>query len=215
MVTNHITYDRPSLDVEYDYVGIIDALDPTDRKDFGITEELRTLLKEAGVTTALAEVASSPELLGALETFRKEAVAGKRFMLHFVAHGDENGIGIGTELAGWSQIRPFLQRIHAATEGTLQLNMSTCKGLYGARIVGGAEPYPFFGLIGASENLSVGDALDANRVVYTKWLAGMSIPQLVAAANSVIGREVLYPISAEGYQKLSAGPMGGSRSGEM
>ena len=54
MITNHITYDRPALDIEYDYVGIIDGLEPKDRNDFRITERLRALLNSAGVATALA-----------------------------------------------------------------------------------------------------------------------------------------------------------------
>jgi hypothetical protein len=209
MITNHITYDRPALDIEYDYVGIIDGLEPKDRNDFRITERLRALLNSAGVATALAEVGSEAELLGALETFRKEASAGRRFMLHFVSHGNEDGIAAGAQFASWIKMRPFLKRIHAATKETLLLNMSTCKGLHGVKVVDETDAYPFFGLIGAKEDLGVGDALRANGIVYTKWLEGMTVPQIVAATNSEMGKELLYNISAEGYRKLSSKPTGG------
>jgi hypothetical protein len=213
MITNQITYVRPTLDVEYDYVGIIDGLGPSDRKRFDITGQLMSFLGSAGVTTALAEVGSADELLGALETFRKQAVAGHRFMLHFVSHGDKNGIAVGADFADWVKIRPFLKRIHLATEETLLLNMSTCKGLHGVKIVDDSERYPFFGIIGAKEDLLVVDALKANKIVYDKWLAGVPVQQLAAEANSELGKEVLYSISAEGYRLLSFGPVSGAQGG--
>src|SRR5688572_24084066 len=99
MIATHITYDRPRLDVEYSYVGIIDGLEPPDRNTFAITKQLKLLLNEAGVTTAIAEVGSSPELLGALNWFRNDATAGQRFMLHFVSHGNTSGIAAGNGFA--------------------------------------------------------------------------------------------------------------------
>lgn len=205
MVTNHIIYDQPSLDVEYDYVGIIDGLEQSDRQDFGITDGLRALLNGAGVTTALAEVGSELELLGALKAFEREAAAGKRFMLHFVSHGNEDGIAVGAEFADWSTIRPFLKRVHSATAETLLLNMSTCKGLHGVKIARGNGPYPFFGLIGAKEDLYVADALEVNRRIYTKWLTGTPVQVLVPETNAEMGREILFNISAEGYRKIESG----------
>jgi hypothetical protein len=203
MITNQITYTRPSLDVEYDYVGIIDGLEPADRKKFGITEQLKALLNGAGFTTALTLVSSKAELLGALEAFRVEATAGRRFMLHFVSHGNDDGIEVGTEFADWATLRPFLQRIHAATEETLLLNMSTCRGLHGVKMVDAAGAFPFFGLIGAKEDLYVHDALDANRRIYSKWMSGMPVQQLVPETNAELGRDVLFNLSAEGYRILT------------
>jgi hypothetical protein len=204
VIINPIVYEQPSLEVEYDYVGIIDGLEPNDRRGFAITEKLKTFLNGAGVTTALADVRSAREMLGALKTFNKEAVSGKRFMLHFVSHGNRDGVAAGSEFVDWATMRPFLQRIHAATENTLLLNMSTCKGLHGVKITEGSGPYPFFGLIGAKEDLYVADALDANRRIYNKWLAGVPVQQLVPETNAEMGREVLFNISSEGFRKLSS-----------
>jgi hypothetical protein len=203
VITNRIVYEQPSLDVEYDYVGIIDALEPHDRTDFRISEQLKALLTGAGVTTALAEVGSGPEMLGALKAFHKEAVSGKRFMLHFVTHGNADGIAAGPDFVDWATMRPFLERIHAATTNSLLLNMSTCKGLHAVKITEGSGPYPFFGLIGAKKDLLVSDALEANRRVYEKWLAGMPVQKLVPETNAEMGREVLFNISSEGFRKLS------------
>ena len=203
MITNAITYDRPSLDVEYDYVGIIDGLSTVDRQDFRLSDELRTILNEAGIATALAQVGSRLEMLGALKAFHREALAGQRFMLHFVSHGNAKGVAAASELVEWEALRPFLEQIHSATGHSLILNMSTCKGLHGITMTTDTGPYPFFGLIGANEDLRVADALDANKRMYTKWIAGLPISVLVPETNREMGQELLFNISAEGFRKLS------------
>lgn len=204
MITNIITYKRPSLHVEYDYVGIIDGLIEAQRASFGITEEIIGLLDRAGVQTATARVGSRLELLGALETFRKEAVSGKKFMLHFVAHGNESGIEAAGEFCSWEELRPCLEDVHAATGDTLLLNMSTCKGLHGVKTTSQSGRDPFFGLIGAKADLLVEDALAANRILYEKWLSGMPVEELIPATNKELGSDLLFNISAEGYRILSS-----------
>lgn len=203
MIRNSISYERPNLDVEYDYVGIVDGLTPSDRATFGLTAALKADLGGAGIVTASAEVGTALELLGALEAFRREASIGRRFMIHFVSHGNADAIAAGAESVDWATMRPFLQRIHAETDGTLILNMSTCKGLHGVKSVDETGPYPFFGLIGAREDLRVRDALKANGLVYAKWLHGKAVQELVPEVNAEMGRDILFNISAEGYRQLS------------
>jgi hypothetical protein len=202
LIVNHFTYNRPSLDIEYDYVGIIDCLTPADRQKFGITEGISDCLNPHGITTAIARVNTLPELLGAIDTFRKEAVGGKRFMLHFVAHGDEKGIDVGRDTADWHQLRTPLERVHHATNYTLLLNLSTCKGLHGIKIASDSGAYPFFGLIGAKDDLEVADALAANRILYGKWIAGMPVQSIVAETNADLGSEILFVLSSEGFRKI-------------
>lgn len=206
MIIDHFTYDRPHLSVEYDYVGIIDGLTQRDRVLFGITEQLKAILKGGRVPAVVAAVSSDTGLLEALKYFHQEALAGKRFMLHFVSHGNQQGIAAGQDFVTWATLRPFLQQIHSATQESLLLNMSTCKGLHGMKIVEiSGPPYPFFGLIGATQDLSVSDALEANRRMYEKWMTGMPVQKLVPETNNELGREVLLNMSAEGYHKLSVG----------
>jgi len=83
------------------------------------------------------------------------------------------------------------------------LNMSTCKGLHGVKIVSESGDYPFFGLIGAKDVLFVTDALNANKIMYRKWLDGLPVQKNVPETNQEIGKEVLFNISSEGYRKLT------------
>lgn len=202
MIKNEITYERPELDAEYDYVGIVDCLSEEDRAQFRITEELKNLLLSEGLTTATALVHTQDQLLSALDRFYDNAVSGERFMLHFVAHGNEQGIQVGNDFVTWPTIRPFLEKVNSATNETLLLNMSTCKGLHGIKIVDKDGQYPFFGLIGAKQDLMVSDALEANKIMYKKWLDDLPVQRLVPETNQELGKEILFNISAEGYRKL-------------
>ncbi|MFJ5456643.1 hypothetical protein [Pectobacterium sp. CHL-2024] len=203
MTKPEIKYDNPELDANYDYVGIIDGLSCDDRKEFGITTELGNLLRSAQLPVKEALVNTNQELLDALNTFLTDAQDGQRFMLHFVAHGNEQGIQIGTDFVTWDILRPHLQEINVATERTLLLNMSTCKGLHGVKIVDGVGEYPFFGLIGAKDDLHVSDALNANKIMYRKWLDDLPVQQIVPETNAELGKDVLFNISSEGFRKLT------------
>jgi hypothetical protein len=78
MITNIIVYNRPSLNVEYDYVGIIDGLSDVERQDFAITQDLMDILSSAGVQPVVARVDNRLALLLALEYFFKQALEGKK-----------------------------------------------------------------------------------------------------------------------------------------
>ena len=202
MIKNDITYERPELDAEYDYVGIVDGLSEADRNEFRITEQLKNLLLGEGLTTVTALVHTASQLFGALDIFYDKALAGERFMIHFVSHGNDDGIQVGDDFVTWSMLRPYLQKINVATDQTLLLNMSTCKGLHGVKIADKDGDYPFFGLIGAKVDLLVTDALEANKIMYRQWLNDMPVQKLVPETNQELGRNVLFNVSAEGFRKI-------------
>jgi hypothetical protein len=195
-------YSNPSLNVDYDFIGIIDCLCEQQRKEYHITSDLKLILSEAGVQHIVANVDNLSGLENALDRFKGEAIAGKKFALHFVAHGNTNGIGTSDEFCSWEKLSSILQEINEAADGTLILNMSTCMGLHGIKITRLKGRHPFFGLIGCNDKLQFADALKANRIFYRKWLEGMPIQQIVPETNSELGKELLFNISAEGYQIL-------------
>ena len=205
MIKSSIEYDRPSLEASYDFLGIVDGLSEAERTKFQITDEINSLFITEELKTRTALVNSKKELVDEMEKFFKNAEAGERFILHFVSHGNEHGIGAGTDFVAWDTFIPILQRIHEATDETLLLNMSTCKGLYGTKIVPPEGQYPFFGLIGAKTDLVVTDALKANKIMYKKWIEGKPIQQLIPETNTEMGKDVLFNLSAEGYRKLTSG----------
>ncbi|HAS6299919.1 TPA: hypothetical protein I7229_22010 [Vibrio vulnificus] len=204
MTNTDIEYDTPSLDTSYDFVAIIDGLSASDRIRFEISNKINALLTQESLPTRLTEVGTKSEFIAELGQLLTLAESGKKFLIHIVAHGDEKGIAAGNDDVDWPDMVSGLQAINKATGNSLILNMSTCKGLYGARTVPCEGEYPFFGLIGAKTDLAVSDALKANEIMYRKWLNDVPVQEMVPETNSELGKEVLFNLSAEGFRKLTS-----------
>lgn len=208
MTTVDIMYENPSLDTCYDFVSIIDGLCSLDRTKFGISKRIDDILSKEGLPTRLALVSTKLEFIDELGELLDLAKAGKKFLIHIVAHGDEAGILAGAEDVDWADMISGLQNINEATDNSIILNMSTCKGLYGARTIPVEGKYPFFGLIGAKTDLAVSDALNANEIMYKKWLADIPVQEMVPETNKELGKEILFNLSAEGFRKLKLSKSG-------
>jgi hypothetical protein len=87
--------------------------------------------------------------------------------------------------------------------GDLILNMTCCRGINAVKAIPlSTEEDPFFGVLGAAENILVDDAISVNRVLYSQVAAGATIPEAVRAVNKDMGRDLLFCSSAEGYRYL-------------
>ncbi|MDX7786015.1 hypothetical protein [Aeromonas caviae] len=202
MPSPKIKYDTPTLDTYYDFVSIIDGLNVSDRSSFRISQEINSLLTHEELPTRLINVNSKAEFESELKELLAIAKSGKKFLIHVVAHGNKQGVEAGSEFISWSDITSYLQDINEETDNSLLLNMSTCKGLFGAWTVPKQGRYPFFGIIGSKEDLSVDDALNANKIMYKKWLLNVPVEKMVPETNADLGREILFNLSAEGFRKL-------------
>lgn len=200
-----ISYDRPNLDIEYDGVGIVDGLVESQRTDWKISDTLLASLNKESIPTALFKCGNGPGAIEALRKVRSWAKAGRYYCVHVVAHGNEDGIGIGTtDFLGWPAFGRALRPINRAMGGQLIVNMTTCFGLHALTSVDLAHGEdPFFGVIGVKDELGVPDeALSLNDDIYRLWFGGMSINEIVHAINEKMGRDFLYCGSAEGFRKI-------------
>ncbi len=79
----------------------------------------------------IINLSAKQELLDTLAQLTTESKAGKKYMLHFVGHGNKDGIGFRhtDELIPWSELEGPLQALNIAADESLVLNMTTCKGL--------------------------------------------------------------------------------------
>jgi len=202
-MTNEIDYDNPELNTKYDFVCILDGLSTSERNQHKISSTLHGMLERNGLSSRLSEPNSPSELFEEFENLETLACEGMKFLMHIVAHGDELGIQIGEDCVDWPELVSFFQSINEKTGNSLILNMSTCKGLYGARIVPFEGAFPFFGIIGAKEDLAIQDALKANEIMYEKWLNDVPVQKMVPDTNLELGKELLFNLSAEGYRKLA------------
>ncbi len=204
MKTASISYTKPQLDVEYDFVAVIDGLPPVDRAAFDLSREITSMLEGEGISCRVLDSASLASARGALDRLEQDSKAGKRFALHFVGHGNANGVGVGPEFMDWKELGSRLVPVNTAMSGALIVNMTSCRGVHGIKSTQlSSSGDPFFGIVGAAQVLSVADAHKINRSFYAKWFSGTPINTIVHEINTEFGYDILFCASSEGYRSLN------------
>jgi len=191
-----------NLDVEYDQIVILDLLSDTERTNWRITTELNTLLTGEKFSTKIINLTNKKELLDALQNLTAEAKSGKRFMLHFVGHGDDQCICFNHsgEDIFWSELEEPLRYLHGATDYSLILNMTTCKGLNVIKAVDHLkEELPFFGIIGYSGDLGVDLGIEANKIFYLSMANGNPIQRVIEEVKKKTNDDNFNCITAQGF----------------
>jgi len=200
------------LDVQYDFIAIIDCLPVSHRNDWQISEQLESYLDSEKLDSEkfkplLKYCETTQDVIDFLIYLETLSKAGKKFVIHIVSHGNIRGIAIGNGGSfSWSDMRPYFERINEKQQNQLIINMSSCIGLAGIMMADyNAEKTPFFGLIGSAEELEVNDAIKANKLFY-KFLLNIkekNIPQVTDAIGSVntkMGKVILQGLSAESFK---------------
>ena len=145
-----------NLDVEYDQIFIIDCLTEDQYNNWKISQDLMQYLADNGIQQTVSVCRNKKLVVSTLQHLAKLAASGTKFCLHIVSHGDENGLWIETtnEDITWYEFRNFLENINSSMGSSLIINMTSCLGLHGIKIVDEKSSLlPFFGLIGYSEDL--------------------------------------------------------------
>lgn len=201
---------QEKLEVDYDFVYIIDCLSDEEKVVHELTSQLQETLKAHGIKSAVANCGNSKGLLEALDYAAKIARSGLRFCIHIVSHGSTEGLLLKhqTQLVQWSVIKSKLLVINQALGNTLLINMSTCKGLHGAKMVDDeSDVFPFYGLIGCHRDLYIYEAKIINRSFYEKMISGKDVSLITAEIQAEFIEagskdSVLYCISSKGFQNL-------------
>jgi hypothetical protein len=194
-----------NLDIVYDQVFIIDALPEDEYNKFTISQELMQFLADCGIEQMTSICRNRQLIIATLEHLTKLAKDGTKFCLHIVSHGSEKGLWIKStdEEFLWSEFRSFLNRINQSMGGTLTVNMTSCFGLHGIKIVDEKlKSHPFFGLIGYSEELDVNLGKDINHRFYKKLADGKQVPQVIDEIKNELNDNKLFCISSQGYETI-------------
>jgi hypothetical protein len=75
--------------------------------------------------------------------------------LHITAHGNVAGIQAGSELVGWSEMKPHIAALNKACGGRLVLCMSSCNGVSSLVMALSEGMVPFHALVGAEDNIGI------------------------------------------------------------
>lgn len=198
------------LETEYDLVYVIDTLSPAEREKHKLTEFLTETLAKNNIPVAIARCKSAAQLLQAFSKMLELAQQGKNMCLQIVSHGYDGGLWIGetNEAVIWSDISPILISINISMGGTLLINMTTCDGLYGMKMIDVKnESSPFFGLVGCNRELFIWEAHIINQLLYKKLMDGKDLSVIVPEIqqeliNQGSKADAVYSISSEGYRLI-------------
>jgi hypothetical protein len=194
-----------SLNTEIELVGIIDMLPAQERKSLDITGELVRFLAAIPVDHKYGECSTNAEVFSALRQFRTLS-KNKALMLHFVSHGNSDGIGIkgSTEpVIKWDELRSYLLALNRELGGALIINLTSCFGFEGVRMVKADDiDLPFYGLIGCEQKLYPDDAKKVNQLFYQGMADGKEIPLIVIEIIKQYRRKVIYGRTAQTQQEM-------------
>ena len=193
------------LNVEYDEVFIIDALPVHEYERFQISQELMNFLAKNGIKQRTAKVPNHKAIMEVLQYLVGYAASGAKFCIHFVCHGNNNGLGLKAtrEMVYWHELQDYLCRINSNMEGQLVVNTTSCFGLHGVKIVDEKSAIlPFFGLIGYSQKIKIWKGKLINKLFYAKLLKGKPINVSVEEIKAELSDDHLFCISAAGFHAI-------------
>lgn len=198
-----VTYSRPVLEAEYDGVIIFDCLPQEHRSTLKISDAVIQSLESISVAWRRFNCDTQEEVKANLAILASEAARGEKFVIHLISHGCDEGLTIQDRTLRWEDLRPLLQSINEAMEGSLIVNMSSCLGLHGIKIVDpDDERLPFFGVIGSDRLLDYRDAIDLGRLFYVRLHQGGDVDEIVRQVNQNSREGGLSCISSEGFRKI-------------
>jgi hypothetical protein len=204
-LTDMIEYKK--LDTEYDQVVVLDFLSEKERNKHQITIELESLFKSNKIGIMPVYLTNRNDFENTLNFLIKLAKSGQRFMIHFVAHGNADGIGFKEtgDFISWLDLEPYLVLLNKECENTLVLNMTTCFGLHGIKTVNPfSSDKPFYGLIGYTSKLKIAKAKQANMDFYTCVFKGLQFNEALKEVQLNTSDLDFLCITSEGYSFLKS-----------
>lgn len=105
-------------------------------------------------------------------------------IIHLELHGSENGLETGnSEVITWNEITNLIRNININTNNNLFLTMATCYGGYIFKMIKPKERSPFWGFIGAFDELYPDEILMNFTAFYDEFLDKLDINSAVQKLN--------------------------------
>ena len=193
-----------TLNTEYDFVAIVDFLPEADQKKFQLAQKLHRYLGKNGVEQNCLSCKTRSGFLAALQWLASESKKGRKFLIHFIGHGETTGLCMpdGTTVS-WGNISKFLGRLDKDTIAHSVLNMTCCWGIHAIKLADNLSlDTCFFGVLGPAIPITFQEGYKINTKIYKKMFDGMPINQILREVNREFGRDILFGITAEGYKFL-------------
>jgi hypothetical protein len=138
-----------------------------------------------GVLAELHQPNTTREFIRVLQHARWLARKGHSPILHFEAHGDEEGLQLASrEVIAWKELAPLLTEINIAAKMNLLVVAAACHGWFLGSVLEPIDRAPLWAVIGPPESQRAGDLYCAMKRFYSRLLTDFD---LVAAIREMNG----------------------------
>ncbi|NML40855.1 hypothetical protein HHL17_26900 [Chitinophaga sp. G-6-1-13] len=157
---------------------IIQSLKTIDPLESG--KELSSRLSSA-IPVDFKDVETDIEVFEHLDNVQAEiSETNEKYVIHFVCHGNEDGIGIfdksdNVSFIAWEDLRERFRDIYLATKQRVMTSFSSCEGLNVVKLIASFKPCPFDSVTGSFEKISFRDSVDGYEHFYNKIYNGETI----------------------------------------
>lgn len=115
------------------------------------------------LTCEHTKVIGKDHFFSTLRNIEQQSKEGIRPLIHFVCHGELDGLEIWTgrnyEKIVWKDVAYSLENINIATHNNLFVTMCVCKGFYSLlHLMDDGHRIPFCGMLASPDNISVDEA---------------------------------------------------------
>jgi hypothetical protein len=195
-----------NLDASYDSIVIFDMLSDSERKSNMISEKLETFIKQNKYSAILFKLTTKDELFEKLNNLLDNVKQGKKYMFHFVCHGNIDGIGFKhtNEFIPWKLLEDILVLINLNSNNSLVLNLTSCFGIHAIKTVNPfSSDKAFFGLIGYDGKLQKQLGIKVNERYYKLIMDGYKINDAIKDIVSYFLDDKFKCITSQGYSELT------------
>jgi len=191
------------LNVDFDFIAIIDCLSDDERKEFCDSASLAQYLASEGLNNRYYYCGNKASVMHLLELLASESTKGLKFPIVFISHGTNLSLLIKhkSENIEWQEMREPLMKINLNMHGNLLVLMSCCYGFEGYKIdKRDSEEESFFGIIGPQRIIKPEESINANEIFFNSLLKGMEVPKAVEEINKVLGPNSYRAIASQDYK---------------
>lgn len=130
---------------------------------------------------------SRGEFLGALGAVKQHAAAGHAPVLHIEAHGNEEGLELGSgERILWTDLGPFLAAINQASRMNLLVIAAACRGWHLTEALRPTGRAPAWGVLGPPSDVGGEELHEAMKRFYDALLPKLDLTSAMRALNDGI-----------------------------
>lgn len=186
--------------VDYDIVRIVDCLSVKEREEEQDAQKLMNFLASKGIKQETAYCGNKVTVLHILNSYKQKAIAGEKFPIVFISHGDHGFLSIRheNETIEWRELRPYLLELNFLMNGNLVVLMACCNGFKGYKIdQRDIADSAFFGIVGPDRVISPKESIIANEIFFETILNHQEIPLAVKAINDRLGEGSYRLLAAE------------------